>query len=81
MKDLVQVNVLLYDKFYEDVAVIRKFGRTSVGKHSNTVRLLRCNSHNYYVPNITAFFKAYRSLSDDWIESLAWKPGEAFKNL
>ena len=45
VEDLVQVNILLYYVDFIDGAMIGELARTNVGKHSDTVRLLRYNSH------------------------------------
>ena len=39
--------------------MIGELAKLSVGKQSNTVRLLRHISHNCYVSNINALFRAY----------------------
>ena len=65
VEDLVLVSVLLYDVDFVDGTVIGEFTRRSVGKHSNTVRLLQFNSHILYVSNINALFEAFRCLSCD----------------
>ena len=47
--------------------MIGTLARRSVGKHSNTVRLLRYNSDNCNVPKSIAFFGTYRSPSYDQV--------------
>ena len=44
----------------EQWAMIGEYARRSVGKLSNTIRLLHHNSHFCYVSRINALFKAYR---------------------
>ena len=41
VEDLVQMNIFLYDIDFDDGAMIGELARRSVGKHSNTVRLLQ----------------------------------------
>ena len=65
MEDLVQVNIFLYDIDIVDGAINGELAWRSVGKHSNTVPLLRYNSHICYVSNINALFEAYRFPSRD----------------
>ena len=57
VKDLVRVNIHLYDLDFDDGTRIRELARRSVGKHSNTVRLLRYNSHICYVFDINVLSK------------------------
>ena len=45
VEDIVQAGFFLYDFEVVDESMAGKLGRRSVGKHSNTVRLLRYNSH------------------------------------
>ena len=59
VEDLVQVNIFLYDIDFVDGAMIGELAR-SVGKHSDTVRLLCYSSHICYVFDIDVFFIAYR---------------------
>ena len=65
VEDLVQVNIFLYDVDFVDGAMIGELARRSVGKHSNTVGLLRYNSPIRYVFDINEHFKAYRCPSCD----------------
>ena len=55
----------MYDIDIVDGAMLWKLAWTNVDKHSNTVRLIRYNSHIYYVTHINTVFKAYRFTSYD----------------
>ena len=66
-EDLAQVNILPYDIDFEDGAMIGELAWKSVGKQSNTVRLLCYNNHICYVSGINILFKAYRRPSCDTI--------------
>ena len=57
VEDIVQADLFLYDIDTVDRSRIGKLARNSVGKHSSTVRLLRCKNHICYVSNINALFK------------------------
>ena len=59
MKDLVQLKKFLYDNDIRDWAMIEEHARRNVAKHSNTVRLLRYNSDNWYDSRINANIKAH----------------------
>ena len=67
MEVLIQVSLFLYNIGCFDGAMIGEPARTSVGKPSNTVRLLRYNSHICYVSIINALFKTYCHPSCDVI--------------
>ena len=60
VEDNVQADIFLYDIDIVDGSMIGELVRRSVGKHSNSVRLLCYNNHMCYVFKINAFFKAYR---------------------
>ena len=67
VEDLVQVNIFLYDMM--DRAMIGKFARRCDVKHSNTVQLLRYNSHFCYLSNIRDLFETYHcTLCDFFID-------------
>ena len=66
VEDIVQADIFLYYIGIVDGSMIGKLAR-SVGKHSNTVRLFRCNIHLCYVSNINALLKAYHCPSYDEI--------------
>ena len=69
VKDIVQGGILLYDVNIVDGSMIGELARRSVGKHSNTVRLLPYISHICYVSNINGVFKACRYPScHDFVE-------------
>ena len=59
VEDIVQAEFFLYDFDIVDGSMIGELGR-SVGKHSNTVQLLRYNGHICHVSDVNALFKAYR---------------------
>ena len=65
VEDLVLVNIFRYDIDLVDGAMIGGLARRSVGKHDNTVRLLRYNSHICYAFDINVLFKAYHCPSCD----------------
>ena len=65
LEDTVQADIFLYDIDIVDRSTIGKLVRMSAGKHSNTFRLLRYNSHVCYVFKINDLFKAYRCPSCD----------------
>ena len=54
------INNILYDVDTVDGYFVGELVRWSLQKHSSTVRLLRYNSHIYYVANIQALFSAFR---------------------
>ena len=60
VKDIVQGDFLLYDVNIVDGSMIGELARRSVGKDSNTVRLLPYISHICSVSNINGVFKACR---------------------
>ena len=59
VEDIVQADIFLYDIDIVDGYMVGGSARRNVGKRSNTVRLLRYNSHICYVSIINAFFKAF----------------------
>ena len=81
VEDLVQMNTFLYVIDFVERAVIGKFAKRIVGKHSNTFRPFRYNSHMCYVSSMNALSEAYRWPSFDHIFWCNWKPGEAFDKL
>ena len=60
VKDLLTLNILLYDIDIVDGNIIGELARPSVQKYENTVRLLRYNNHICYVNNIHAVFQFFR---------------------
>ena len=71
VEDIVQAHIFLYGIDLVDGSMIGELVRRSVGKHSNTLLLLRYNSQNCYISNINALFKAYRCLTcDEFIKSV-----------
>ena len=65
VEDIVRADIFFYDIDFVDGSMIGELAWRSVGKHSNTVRLVRFNSHICSVSNISALFKAYRCPSCD----------------
>ena len=59
-EDTLGINNILYDVDTVDGYFVGELVRWSLQKHSSTVRLLRYNSHIYYVANIQALFNAFR---------------------
>ena len=57
VEDIVQESIFLYDIDIVDGSTFWELARRSVGQHSNSVQLLRCNSYICYVSNINALFK------------------------
>ena len=49
VEDIVQADFFLYDIDIVDGSMIGEVDRWNVGKHSNTVQLLRYDSHICYV--------------------------------
>ena len=60
VKDLLNLNILLYDIDIVDGNIICELARRSVEKYENNVRLLRYNNHICYVNNINAVFQSFR---------------------
>ena len=54
------INNILYDVDTVDGYFVGELVRWSLQKHSSFVRLLRYNSHIYYVANIQALYSAFR---------------------
>ena len=65
LENIVQLDFFLYNIDILGGSMIGELARSSVWKYSNTVPLLRYNSHISYVSNIIALSKAYRCLSCD----------------
>ena len=53
------INIILYDVGIVDGSIVGELVRWKLQKHPKTVRLLRYNSHIYYVANIQALFNAF----------------------
>ena len=62
---IAQADIFLYSIDPVDGSLKEELARRSVGKYSNTVRILRHNSHIYHVSNFNALFNSYRSPSCD----------------
>ena len=58
-KDLLILNILLYDIDNVDGNIIGELARRSLQKYDNAVRLLRYNNHIYYVRNLIAVFQSF----------------------
>ena len=65
VEGIVQADIYLYDVAILDGSTIGELVRTSIGKHFNTLRLVRYNIHICHVSNINALFKDYRCPSCD----------------
>ena len=65
VEDFVQVDNFQYDIDILDASMFGELAGRSIRKYFNTVRLLRYNSHIWYVSNISVLFKAYRCPSCD----------------
>ena len=59
VEDLLTLDIMLYDIDFVDGNIIGELARRSVQKYDNTFRLLRYNSHIYYVSNIIAVFEGF----------------------
>ena len=64
-EDFVHWDIFLYDCDIVDGCMIGQLATRGVRKHSNTVRLLRCNNRNCRVSKINALFWAFRCPSCD----------------
>ena len=60
VEDIVRINILKYDIDFIDGAMVGELARRSIKKYEKIVQLVRYNSHNCYVDNIHALFKAFR---------------------
>ena len=65
VEDIVQADIFLYVIDIVNGSMIGELAMRSIGKHSNTVRLFRDNSHICHVSDINSLFKAYRCPSRD----------------
>ena len=65
VENIVRADIYFNDIDIVDGSMIGELARRSVGKHSNTVRLLRYNKHICHVSDINTLFKAYRCPSCD----------------
>ena len=59
VEGLLTLNLRLYDIDIVDGNITGDFGRRSVHKCGNTVRLLRYSNHKCYVNNINAVFQYF----------------------
>ena len=60
VEDIVGINIFIYDIDLFDGAMVGELARRSIKKYEKSVQLIRYNSHNCYVDNIHALFKAFR---------------------
>ena len=60
VEDIFQADIFSYDFHIVNGSMIGELARKSVGKHSNSVGLLRYISRINYVSKINALFEAYR---------------------
>ena len=65
LEDIVQAVSFQYDIDKIHGSMIGDLARRDIGKHSNSVRLLRYNSHIRFVSEINLLFMAYRCTSSD----------------
>ena len=59
VEDIVGISIFLYDIDHFAGAMVGELARRSIKKYDKNVELIRYNSHNCYVVNIHAFFKAF----------------------
>ena len=78
VEDLTSVNIFLYDIDIVDGTLVGELARRSIQKHSNTVRLLRYNSHICYIANIQTLFNAFRCPTCDCFFN---RPGNLERHL
>ena len=60
VKDIVGINIFIYDIDLIDGAMVGELARRSIKKYEKSVQLIRYNSHICYVDNIHALFKVFR---------------------
>ena len=60
VEDIVGINIFIYDIDLIDGAMVGELARRSIKKYEKNVQLIRYNSHNCYLDNINALFKAFR---------------------
>ena len=60
IEDLLLLNTLLYNIDTLEVNIIGKLARRIVKEHENAVKLLRYNSHVFYLNNIDTVFQSFR---------------------
>ena len=65
VEDLLTLYFLPYDIDIVDGNILGELARGRVQKYDNTVRLLRCKNHLYYVSNINAVVQSFRSPNCD----------------
>ena len=65
VKDLLQLNIFLYDIDFVDGELTGELCRRSIQKYEKSVKLLRYNDHICYVSNDNALFKAFRCTTCD----------------
>ena len=60
VKVIVGINIFIYDIDLIDSALVGELTRRSIKNFERSVQLIRYNSHNCYVDEIHALFKAFR---------------------
>ena len=60
VKDIVGINIFIYDIDLIDGAMVGELARRSIKKYEKNVQFIRYNSHICYVDSINALFKAFR---------------------
>ena len=65
VENIVGINIFIYDIDLIDGARVGELARRSIKKYEKNVQLIRYNSHNCYVDNINALFKAFRCSTYD----------------
>ena len=81
VEDIVGAGNFLYDNDVLDGSVIGELARRSVLNHSNTLSLLRYNSHLCHFSKINALFEIYRCPSCEHFIKSGSAHGAAFENL
>ena len=65
VENVVGINFFIYDIDLIDGALVGELAERSIKKYEKNVQLIRYNSHNCYVVNINALFKAFRCSACD----------------
>ena len=78
VEDIVGINIFIYNIDLIDGAMVGELALRSIKKQEKNVQLILYNSHNCYVDNINALFKAFRcSTCDRYFQ----KPGNLERHL
>ena len=78
VEDVVCIYIFIYDIDFSDGAMIGELARRSIKKYEKNVQLIRYDSHNSYIDNIHAIFKAFRCRTCD---TFFQKPGNLERHL